>query len=67
MDAKGEGAALPQVPLRPRIADLLRQRGRRVRETAPPHCAVCGAHMVKSHGHGLCPGCGFLAGPRDRT
>jgi len=64
MGTKREGAALPQVPLgRLRAWDALRPRGRGLRETSPPRCAVCGGRMVASRGHGLCPSCGYLAAP----
>jgi hypothetical protein len=64
MDAKGEGAVLQQVPLgRLHAGDALRPRGRGLRETSPPRCAMCGGRMVASRSHGLCPSCGYLAAP----
>ena len=67
MDAKGEGAVLPQVPLDARRAEGLRLRGRSLRDGAPTYCAMCGTRMLASHGHGLCPSCGFMAAPEERA
>lgn len=67
MDAKGEGAALPPVPLGLlRVGGQVRLRGRGLRDSVPPRCGMCGARMLTSHGHGLCPGCGYLAAPDGR-
>jgi hypothetical protein len=67
MDAKGEGAALPPVPLGLlRAGARARLTGRGLRDSVPPRCGMCGARMLTSHGHGLCPACGYLAAPDER-